>query len=155
MTKDLFTDYKKQGLIRKETIGFDQIIKHIHRARKDLKVAKANLDIDAEASYNYAYLAMLRTGRALMFSFGYRPADGQQHKTVVVFSEHILGAEFSKLIKRFDRMRQKRNRFTYDEPGLLVSRRETEEAFDLAKKFVKQVAEFIQKKSPQKRLIAI
>lgn len=150
--KNFFAKYKQAGLIKEEKIGFDQISRYIKRAQKDLKVSEAMADIDAEASYNYAYLAMLRIGRALMFSFGYRPTDGQQHKTVVTFSEHVLGSEFSQLVKHFDRMRQKRNRFTYDEPGLLVSQKEIEEAFKSAKKFVGQVVKFIQKRNPRQKL---
>lgn len=151
--KKFLENYTKKGLIKKEKIGFDQVIKHIRRASKDLKVARANLNIDAEASYNYAYLAMLRTGRALMLSFGFRPIDGQQHKTVVDFAKNVLGSEFANLVMRFHRMRKKRNQFTYDEPGLLVSKRETQEALNSAKKFVRQVIEFIQKKNPQKSLV--
>ena len=82
---EFLTTYKEKGLIKEEKIGFDQVIKHFERAKKDLRVAKANLEIDTEAAYNYAYLAMLRMGRALMFSYGYRPVDGEQHKTVVFF----------------------------------------------------------------------
>jgi uncharacterized protein (UPF0332 family) len=74
--KLLINNLKSQGFIEEEDIGFDQVSKHINRAHKDLKVAKSNLNIDGEASYNYSYLAMLRTGRALMFSFSYRPIDG-------------------------------------------------------------------------------
>jgi len=72
----LIGDLENRGFIAKEEIGFDQIIKHINRASQDLKVSDANLKIDNEAAYNYAYLAMLRTGRALIFSFGYRPING-------------------------------------------------------------------------------
>jgi len=146
-------DLENQKLITKEQIGFDQIIKHINRAHKDLKVSEANLKIDNEAAYNYAYLAMLRTGRALMFSFGYRPIDGQQHKTIVLFSEAILGKDFSKLVAKFDRMRKFRNKFTYQEPGILVSRQEIEGALKSACQFVQKVAEFIQKNNPQKKII--
>ena len=153
MTEDFLSDYQKAGFIRKENIGFDQVVAHVDRAYKDLKVAQATIALDAEASYNYAYLAMLRIGRALMFSYGFRPTDGQQHKTVVVFSEKVLGDDFAILTRRFDRMRQKRNRFTYDEPGLLVSEREREDAFALAKEFVEKVVAFIQKKNPQQKLI--
>lgn len=153
MINDFFGDYQQKGLIKKEEIGFDHVAAHLERAHKDLRVAEATLRIDAEASYNYAYLAMLRTGRALMFSCGYRPTDGQQHKTVVVFSENVLGNDYAALTRRFDRMRQKRNRFTYDEPGLLVSEREMADAFALAKEFVAQVERFIQDKNPQQKLI--
>jgi uncharacterized protein (UPF0332 family) len=151
--KEFLETYKRKGLIQEEKIGFDQVEKHIERVKKDLKVAEANFRIDAEAAYNYAYLAMLRTGRALMFSFGYRPIDGQQHKTVVSFCEHMLGAEFLNLVKHFDRMRKKRNRFTYDEPGLLVTQTETEKALQSARQFFRKVTSFIQEKNPQKKLI--
>lgn len=70
---ELIKNLESQGLIGMEKIGFEQIVKHIARAFKDLKVAEANLDIDCEPAYNYAYLALLRTGRALMFSYSYRP----------------------------------------------------------------------------------
>lgn len=149
----LIKDLENRKFIAKEQIGFDQIIKHINRAHKDLKVSEANLKIDNEAAYNYAYLAMLRTGRALMFSFGYRPIDGQQHKTIVLFSEAILGKDFSKLVAKFDRMRKFRNKFTYQEPGILVSRQEIEQALKSACQFVQKVAEFIQKNNPQKKII--
>ena len=150
--KKVIEDLRNQGFITEEKIGFDQIIKHINRAYKDLKVAEANLKIDTEAAFNYAYLAMLRTGRALMFSFGCRPVDGQQHKTVVLFSEAILGKDFPNLIVKFDRMRKFRNKFTYEEPGILVSRQETEKSLDSAKQFVRETAELIRKKNPQKKL---
>jgi len=151
--KEFLKIYKQKGLLQEEKIGFDQVLKHIERARKDIKVAEANLAIDAEAAYNYSYLAMLRSGRALMFSFGYRPLDGEQHKTVVAFCEYALGGKFTDLVKHFDRMRRKRNRFTYDEPGLLVSDTETANAFHNAKVFVAKVSGFIQEKNPQQKLI--
>lgn len=151
--KEFIEDLESQGFIDREEIGFDQIVKHINRDHKDLKVSKANLTIDSEAAYNYAYLAMLRTGRALMFSFGYRPTDGQQHKTIVLFSDAVLGKIFGELIAKFDRMRKFRNKFTYEEPGILVSRQQTEKALVSAREFVEKVTEFIQKKNPQKKLI--
>lgn len=151
--KKLIENLKNQKFIAEEKIGFDQIIKHISRAYKDLKVSKANLKIDQEAAYNYAYLAMLRTGRALMFAFSYRPIDGQQHKTVVSFAQAILGDDFPALVAKFDRMRKFRNKFTYEEPDILVSQQETEKALKAANQFVKKVAEFIQKKNPQRKLI--
>jgi len=151
--KDFIDSYKQKGLIKEENIGFDQVIKHLERAKKDLYVAKANLEIDTEASYNYAYLAMLRSGRALMFSLKYRPIDGEQHKTVVAFCEEVLPKDRTEIIKYFNRMRKKRNRFTYDEPELLVSKTETEQAFKSAKEFVEIIHNYIQHKNPQKKLI--
>lgn len=150
--KFIIEKLERGRFIVKEKIGFDQISKHLTRARKDIMVAEANTEIDTEASYNYAYLAMLRAGRAIMFSFGYRPTDGQQHKTVVLFSKAILGKEYSELIAAFDQMRKFRNKFTYDESGILVSQRQTEQSLKNAREFVKKVTGFIQNKNPQKKL---
>jgi uncharacterized protein (UPF0332 family) len=130
--KPLLDNLKKQGFIAQEKIGFDQVVKHISRAQKDLVVAKANLEIDSEAAYNYSYLAMLRAGRALMFNFGCRPIDGQQHKTVVDFCSAVLGRDFKELTLSFDKMRKLRNRFTYDEPGILVSQVEAKQSLSRA-----------------------
>lgn len=145
-------EYKHKGLIREEKIGFDQAVNHIERAKKDLKVAEANLRIDAGAAYNYAYLAMLRAGRGLMFFHGFRPIDGEQHKTVVCFCDYVLGAQISEITRHFDRMRKKRNRFTYDEPELLVSETETKNAIERASDFVEKVVKFIQDKNSQQVL---
>ena len=150
--KNFLAAYQSKGLIKKERIGFDQVIKYINRARKDLSVAEENLKIDTEASYNYAYLAMLRTGRALMLSHGFRPAGGQQHKTVVDFSRYILGREYPAPVQKFDRMRKKRNCFTYDEPDMLVSDTETKNALLAARDFVNKASEYIQDKNPQLKL---
>ncbi len=48
-------------------------------------------------AYTFAYLAILRSGRALMILKGLRPADGRQHKTVVEVAGHFLGKEFEDL----------------------------------------------------------
>lgn len=150
--KDFFQKYQDLGFIQKELIGFDQVVKQLERARKDLKVAEANLNIDTEASYNYAYLAMLRASRALIFSFGYRPTDGQQHKTAVLFAGEVLGPQLSDLVEYFNRMRKKRNKFTYDEPDILVSEEETKNALIAAKDFVAKIMQFIKERNPQKEL---
>jgi len=150
---DFIKEYKKKGLLKEEAVGFDQISNYLKRANKDLSVAEANLKIDSEASYNYAYLAMLRAGRALIFSFGLRPTDGVQHKTTVEFCELILKNKISDTVAYFDLMRKKRNRFTYDEPGLAVSEAETFNALNQAKLFVKTVGGYIQEKNPQQKLL--
>ena len=140
-----------QGLIKKQKIDYSHIEALLFRAKKDLFVAKSTLEIDEEATYNYAYLAMLRCGRAIVFLKWYRSTDGQQHKTIIEFSGEILGKGFKNLIKKFDRMRRKRNQFTYD-PFLPVSKVEAETALRIAEEFVDKVIERLKKENPQLRL---
>ncbi len=98
-----------RGLIKKQKVNFNQIDALLFRAKKDLIASKANLKIDEEVTYNYAYLAMLRCGRAIMFMKGCRPTDGQQHKIVIEFTGKILGGKFINIVKKFDNMRRKQN----------------------------------------------
>lgn len=93
---------------------------------------------------------MLRCGRSIVFMKEYRSVDGQQHKTIIELSGEILGEEFKSIVKKFDRMRRKRNQFTYD-PFLPVSKIEAENALKTAEEFVKIVLKLIQKENPQLR----
>jgi uncharacterized protein (UPF0332 family) len=140
-----------QGLIKKQKVDLLQIEALLSRAKKDIMVATSNLEIDEEVTYNYAYLAMLRCGRAIVFLKGYRSIDGQQHKTIIELSGEILGKGFKNLIKKFDRMRRKRNQFTYD-PFLPVSEVEANTALKTAGEFVDKAIERLKKENPQLRL---
>jgi uncharacterized protein (UPF0332 family) len=136
-----------KGYLKKETIRDDQIAEHLRRAKKDLETARANLAIDEEAAYNYAYLGMLRAGRALMFCDNYRPDDGSQHWTVCEFARIVLPSEARKIADYFDDMRRKRNMFTYD-PGIPVSLTEANDALRYAKQFMQSVLPEVIKKRP-------
>lgn len=50
-------------------------------------------------------------------------------------------------------MRKKRNKFTYDEPEILMSEVEAKNAIFTAKEFIMKITQFIKEKNPQKELI--
>ena len=114
----------------------------------NLKTAKANLSIDEGVAYTVAYLAMLRAGRAYILLKGLRPADGYQHKTVVEFMGQCLGEEYKQIVDRFDRMRRKRNIFTY-EVDIVISQTEAAGALDAAATFVELIKECLKKEDRQ------
>ena len=149
--KNLINNLMNKRLIKKQSLDFKPIKNLLLRAKKDLVVAKRNLEIDEEVTYNYAYLAMLRCGRALMFLKGFRPDDGGQHKTVIDFVAVMLGSTFSDLTNKFDIMRRKRNQFTYD-PLLPISRTEAENALKSAEEFVDKAIQLVKKENPQLEL---
>lgn len=136
------------GLLKRQRSDLRAVEKLILRAGKDLKAAKANLDIDEGIAYTVAYLAMLHAARAFLLLKGFRPADGYQHKTVVEFMSHFLGKEFKTIVEQFDRMRRKRNIFTY-EIDMSISKSEASNALDRATMFVNLVKGIIQKENPQ------
>lgn len=149
--KQFIEEYLNKGLLKEQKSNFSAVEKLILRANKDLKVAKANLNIDEGIAYTVAYLAMLRAARALMLLKGFRPADGYQHKTVVEFIAHLLGEEYKNIVEYFDRMRRKRNIFTY-EIDASISRTEANNAIDKAVIFVSLIKELIRKENPQTEL---
>jgi uncharacterized protein (UPF0332 family) len=141
-------EYLTKGLLKEQKISLGAVEKLILRSEKDLKTAKANLKIDEGIAYSVAYLAMLRAGRAFMLFKGFRPVDGYQHKTVVEFMAQCLGEEYKSMAERFDRMRRKRNIFTY-EIDVSISYTEAEGAFDTATKFVNLLKSIIKEENPQ------
>lgn len=149
--KQFIEEYLNKGLLKEQKSNFSAVEKLILRANKDLKTARANLNIDEGIAYTVAYLAMLRAARALMLLNGFRPADGYQHKTVMEFIAHLLGEEYKNIVEYFDRMRRKRNIFTY-EVDVSISRTEANNAIDKAVRFVSLIKELIREENPQAEL---
>lgn len=148
-----FEELENKGLIRRIKINFKQIYNFLSRSKQDLETAKFNLSIDEAWSYAIAYHAMLRAGRSLMTSFGFRPLGKDQHATVVRFSSIVFGNEYKELINKFDRMRRKRHDFIY-EPNRPIPRQEADQAIADAEELVKQIWHVVNKKDPQKDLKA-
>lgn len=143
--------YLDQGLVKEQKPNFPQIERQIKRAKKDLKTFGLVIHDDPEWASTIAYQAMLRMGRALLFSYGFLPADGQQHKTVVEITGNIIGEKYSLLIKQFERMRKKRNIFFYeaeDAHNLTEAKKAAEVASDL----ISIVGSQINALNPQKSL---
>jgi len=142
---------ESKGFIKKERIGIDQVKALLTSASKNITASEKNLSIDEEACYTLAYNAMLKLARALVFLQGYRPYDGQQHKTTIEVAGEMLGKEFSELIVMFDKMRKKRNQITYD-PMLPLSLTEAKTALKTANDFYKKVKNYLDKKYPPLKL---
>lgn len=141
-----------KGLLKKDKIGFDQITKVLKNAARKIKSAKILIkNDDEEGSFQFAYDGMLLAGRALVFSFGFRPRTIGSHKIVVDFTEKVLGSEYKVLAQKFDKMRKKRNYLIYG-IGLTISNIEAKNAIQTAEKFIKIIEEYIEKQNPQKKL---
>ena len=148
-----YQEFVKKGLLKKEKIGFDQINKVLEKSYQDLKSAKVLLRENLEeGGFRFAYESMLLAGRALVFSYGLRPRTVGSHKIVNDFCEEVFGKEYKILIRKFDKMRKKRNYLIYG-AGLTISKTETENAIKTAKEFIEKIKKFIQNKNPQIKLL--
>ena len=140
------------GFIEAIDAGTDQVIKNIKRAKHDIKDGQATLAINPELTFNCAYNAMLHAGRALLFCYRYRPRNGQQHLTVVRFSEAVLGNKYQVLTIKYNKIRQKRNTFLYDVPDWDISEQEATDALKTSKEFVEKIIEVIEHHDPQMKM---
>jgi len=141
----------EQGFLKQEEIGFNQVRALLDSAFKNIKASRKNLSIDEETCYTMAYNAMIKIARALIFLQGFRPDDGQQHKTTIEVAGEILGESFKNLINKFDKMRQKRNRFIYD-PAIPPSQEEANNAIKVAEEFYNKTKTFLEETNPQLKL---
>lgn len=91
-----------------------QIFKQLERATQDLRAAACVQKVDLTWCYTIAYQAMIRAGRAFMFSRGYLPAAANSHMTIINFLREAIGPRAGDILLLFDRMRRKRHEFLYD-----------------------------------------
>ncbi len=139
-------DLESQGLIERIKPDLGKVKSALERAQRDLRTAKANLDIDEEWTYTISYHAMLRAGRALMLLFEYRPKGKDQHKTVGEFCSRALSEEYRILVNKFHRMRQKRHKFVYELEGL-ISKSEANDSIQSASRLIQGIYEIVKGKS--------
>ena len=132
-----------KGLIKKDdSIDFFQVLSVIKKSRRSIKSAKLLVEDDQENSYQLAYEAMLQDGRALVFSFGFRPRAAGSRKIVVDFSKKVLGKEIATTVFKFNKMRKTRHYLVYG-TGLYISEVDSRNAILFATKFLKHVIRFI------------
>lgn len=148
---DILKILMDKGQIEVFQMEHAQIAKHVEASYQDLLEARTTITVSDKAGYLFAYTAMLKIARALLFLKGYRPKGKGQHETVVEAAGAILGKEFESLTGKFDRMRRKRNQLIYDIGGL-TSHSESEDAFKTAEKYLDKVRKFMESEDHQIRL---
>jgi uncharacterized protein (UPF0332 family) len=147
-----FERFVHENLAKKQKPDFRQIDAQLKRAYKDLKTASEIASHDLTWAYTISYHAMLRAGRALMYAKGYLPTARNTHKTIVKFTKMILGEKYESTVARFSRMRKERHNFIYDAKNGFT-KHDVESALSTAKILVNEIAGFIDKENPQKRML--
>ncbi len=114
--------------------------------------ARYNLDGGfKDTAFKSAYDGILQISRAILFLNGYRPDDGEQHKTTFLAAGAFLGDEFSDLIGRIDRYRIKRNNAVY-QPINFISRSEATGILESAEEYWKAAKNYLKSKNNQLEL---
>jgi len=146
-----YEKFLRDKFIKKQAPDFRQIDKQLQRSLKDLRTSEANLKIDLTWSLTIAYHAMIRAGRALMYSKGYLPTAKRTHKTIIEFTKLLLGSEYYVLVSKFNRLRRKRHDFIYESKNH-VTHSEAKSCLDTAKTLIDKIIILVEKDNPQKDL---
>jgi len=141
-----YEKFIKDDLIKRQKPDFKQISYQLQRALKDLKTAEANLGIDLTWALTIAYHAMIRAGRALIYSKGFLPTTKKSHKTIVEFTKLILGQDYDALVSKFNRLRRKRHEFIYDSINH-ITRSEAKSSLDTAKSLIDKIVELVKQEN--------
>jgi len=148
-----YEKFLKENLIKRQKPDFAQIEHQLKRAQKDLKTAEAVLHIDLTWAFAISYHAMIRAGKALMYSKGYLPTATKSHKTIVEITKLILGQEYENIISRFNRMRRQRHDFIYGSKNHITFH-EAKLSIETAKKLIEEIITLVKKENPEEDLFS-
>lgn len=141
-------DLVRTGKLKKQTGETAYINGLLESAHRNFEAALLIKDKVDEAAFKLAYDGLLQIGRAILLINGYRPDDGEQHKTTFEAAGILLGDNYGELIRKIQRYRIKRNNCIYD-PLDLLSKTETEGLIKTAKEFWVKAKKYIKEKNPQ------
>jgi len=141
----------KEGKLKPQKADLDFLNAMLDAARKNFDAALAVRAIAEEAAFKLFYDGLLQISRVVVLLNGYRPDDGEQHKTTFLAAGEILGPEYEDLIRKLQKLRIKRNICIYD-PKELIGKSETDAMHATAKKFWSKVRVYLEKANPQLKL---
>lgn len=150
--ENLLNKLLKDGKIRKQDTDINYLNGLLGSARQNFSSARYNLEGHFyETAFKSAYDGLLQISRVVLLLNGYRPDDGEQHKTTFMVAGAILDGKFNELIERIDRYRVKRNRAVY-QPIDFLSKSEVEGILETAKEYWHFIQKYLKEKNSQLEL---
>jgi len=147
--RNLLNSLLKEGKIKRQTTDISYLNNLLNSARQNLLSAKYNLEGEFyETAFKSVYDGLLQISRVILLLNGYRPDNGEQHKTTFMVAGIILGKELKELVERIDRCRVKRNRTIY-QPLTFISKSEAEGILEIAKEYWSSVKKYLKERNPQ------
>lgn len=151
-SKDLLNKLLKEGKIKKQDVDINYLNGLLNAAHQNFLAAKYNLDGDySGTAFKSAYEGLLQISRVILFLNGYRPDDGEQHKTTFLVTRVFLGKDFKELVEKIDRYRIKRNKAVY-QPIDFISKNEAVGILESAEEYWRLVKNYLKEKNKQLEL---
>lgn len=150
--ENLLNNLLKEGKIKKQSTDVSYLNAILFSARQNFVSAEYNLKGGyAETAFKSAYDGLLQISRAILLLNGFRPDDGEQHKTTFLVAGAFLGKKFSDLIDKIDRYRIKRNNLIY-QPLDAISKKEAEGIIKSSEEYWNSAKKYLLSKNKQLEL---
>lgn len=150
--KSLLDKLLKEGKIKKQATDVQYMNGLLNAAHNNFLAAKYNIDGGFwDTAFKSAYDGLLQISRVVLFLNGYRPDDGEQHKTTFMVAGALLGGGFPDLIDRIDRYRIKRNNAVY-QPIDFISKNEALGILGFAREYWDVVKKYLRSENAQLEL---
>lgn len=150
--KSLLDRLRKEGKVKKQETDVHHLDGLLNAAHNNFLAAKYNLDGGFwDTAFKSAYDGLLQISRVVLLLNGYRPVDGEQHKTTFTVAGAILGDDFTDLIERIDRYRIKRNNVIY-QPIDFISEGEAVGILESAGEYWSKVKKYLKAENKQLEL---
>jgi hypothetical protein len=151
ISRNLFERLSKEGKLKPQKADIDYLNALLDAARRNFEAALVIRGRVDEAAFKLFYDGLLQISRVVVLLNGYRPDDGEQHKTTFLAAGEILGSEYEDLIRKMQKLRIKRNICIYD-PKELIGKSEIDAIYNTAKKFWSKVRVYLETANPQLKL---
>jgi hypothetical protein len=150
-SRDLFDKLSQEGKLKRQKAETDYLNALLDSAARNFEAALVVRGKIEEAAFKLFYDGLLQISRVVVLLNGYRPDDGEQHKTTFLAAGELLGPEYEDLIRKIQKLRIKRNICIYD-PKELIGKSETDAIYETAKRFWSRVRAYLEKRNPQLKL---
>jgi len=149
--KNLLDELVKEGKLKRQDTGVDYLNSLLEAAKRNFEAAALVKGKADEAAFKLVYDGLLQIGRLILLLNGYRPDDGEQHKTTFLVAGELLGKEYNYLINKIQRFRIKRNICIYEPKGL-INKSEVKAIYRVFQEFWRKVRIYLKEKNPQLKL---
>ncbi len=139
---------EREGKLRRQAAELDYLEDLLAAARRNFEAGRLLLDKADEAAFKLYYDGLLQVSRAVLLFRGYRPDDGEQHRTTFLAAGEILGSRFEEVIRKIQKFRVKRNCCLYD-PKDIIGPSEAAAIHKTAREFWSQVREYLKRENLQ------
>ncbi len=150
-SKNSLGKLSREGKLKPQKADTDYLNSLLDAARRNFEAALTVRERIDEAAFRLFYDGLLQISRVVVLLNGYRPDDGEQHKTTFSAAGEILGPDFEDLIRKIQKLRITRNMCIY-EPRELIGKSETDAIYETAKSYWNKVRVYLEEQNPQLKL---